>query len=106
MKSIHYAGDVLLTSDAIADAVILYAAALGRSDTSVELKIPVMVAGGMRSEATMVLGPASQLLAEPDLNPSGQFDDSDVVASIEQRTAALGPVKVEPSDDYTRVNTD
>ena len=96
MKTIHYAGGVVLTSDELADAVVDYAAALAKKGSSAELTIPVVLEDGSHSEASMLLGPASQLVAQPAVNPDGELDDDALVESVINRTAALGPIRAEP----------
>jgi hypothetical protein len=63
MKSIHYAGEILMTGDAIADAVVQYAEALAKNVTSASIAIPVITSDGTLTEASFLLGPASQLVA-------------------------------------------
>jgi len=63
MKSIHYAGEVLMTGDAIADAVVQYAEALAKNGTSASIAVPVITQDGTATEANFLLGPASQLVA-------------------------------------------
>lgn len=106
MKRIHYAGDVLLTSDAVAEAVVEYAAALARAESSTELTIPVILENGMAAKASLLLGPASQLVAQPAVDPVGELDDALLVESIVERTSALGPVRAVPSAAYSPVDTD
>jgi hypothetical protein len=99
MKTIHYAGGEVLTSDEVADAVVDYAAALAKAGSSAELTIPVVLADGTTSEASMLLGPASQLVAQPAVNPDGELDDDTLVTRIVTLTAALGPARAQPSDN-------
>jgi len=98
MKTIHYAGGEVLTSDNLADAVVDYAAALAKAGSSAELTIPVVLSDGSTSEASMLLGPASQLVAQPAVDPDGELEDDALVGDISKLTTALGPSRVEPSD--------
>lgn len=98
MKTIHYAGGEVLTSDQIADAVVDYAAALAKRETSAELTIPVILEDGSQSEASLLLGPASQLIAQPNVDPVGELVDAALVDEIAQKTAALGPIRAEPGE--------
>ena len=98
MKTIHYAGGEVLTSDTLADAIVDYASALARAGSSAELTIPVVLPDGSVSEASLLLGPASQLIAQPTLDPDGEVENAELVTEVERRTAALGPVKAIPTD--------
>ncbi len=98
MKTIHYAGDAILTSDALADAVVEYAASLARVEGSAELTIPVLLEDGSQSTASMLLGPASQLISTAAPSVKDSIDDADLVAEIVAATLALGPIKAEPVD--------
>jgi len=98
MKTINYAGGAVLTSDAIADAVVDYAAALAKAGSSEELTIPVVLEDGSSSEASLLLGPASQLVASPELDPHGELADDALVDEIRARTEALGPLRAVPVD--------
>lgn len=96
MKTIHYAGGTVLTNDDIADAVVDYAAALAKRETSAELTIPAILEDGSRSEASLLLGPASQIVAKPAVDPVGELVDAALVDEITHKTAALGPIRAEP----------
>lgn len=97
MKTINYAGGVVLTPDAVADALVDYAAALAQSDGSAELTIPVILEDGSRSVATLLLGPASQLVAQPAVGAVGEFEDDELVTDIVRKIAALGPHQAQPA---------
>lgn len=101
MKTIHYAGGEVLTSDEIADAVVDYAAALAKRESSAELTIPVILEDGSQSEASLLLGPASQIVARPAVEPAGELVDAPLVDDIANRTAALGPIRAEPGEVAT-----
>jgi hypothetical protein len=89
MKLIHYAGDELITGDAIADAVLEYAAALARADGSVTLEIPVRFPDGRSAWATILIGPASQLVAVPHDSEYTELVDDALVAHIRDEIASL-----------------
>lgn len=89
MKLIHYAGDELITGDAIADAVLDYAAALARNEGSVTLQIPVRFPDGRKSEATMLIGPASQLVALSSESDFEEIVDDELVASIRREITSM-----------------
>ena len=89
MKRIHYASGSLLTGDAIADVLLRYAAALASNRTAAEVSAPAVAEAGDVTEVMLVLGPASQILAE---NAPGidELVDDEFVESLERKVAALG----------------
>ena len=98
MKSIHYAGDTLLTGDAIADSLVHYAEALARKETSAAVDIPVRMADGAIAQATFLLGPASQLVAIPERSELPEIIDDGLVRHLERESALLGDAKPQSND--------
>jgi hypothetical protein len=89
MRRIHYASGTLLTGDAIADVVVRYAAALAKQGLAVELDVPVIDEAGEAGSALLLLGPASQILAENE--PAGDdLLDPEFVSTTEKAIDALG----------------
>ncbi|OII12098.1 hypothetical protein [Curtobacterium sp. MCBA15_008] len=68
MKYINYDGSMILTGDAIADAVLDYAAILGANSRTDTVAIPAVADDGSVTRTTVLLGPASELTlsAAPD----------------------------------------
>ena len=91
MKRIHYASGSLLTGDAIADVLVKYAAALATNAAAAEVRAPAILESGERGEAVMLLGPASQILAENEPFAGAELRDDEFVQSIDDKVAALGP---------------
>ena len=89
MERINYAGGALLTGDAIARAVISYAEALARRGTAAEVDIPVRREDGTLGYAQLLLGPASQLVAEDVASELEDPVDDDLVASLRSQTDRL-----------------
>lgn len=89
MKLIHYAGETLLTGDALAEAVLRYASALSAKEDSATLTIPTRLPDGAISSAIMLIGPASQLVAVPQDSEFDEVVDEELLAQIEQETARL-----------------
>jgi hypothetical protein len=96
MKTIHYAGDSVLMNDELADAVVEYAAALARMGSSAELTVPVVLQDGSVLTASLLLGPASQLIATPTPEAKEAAADPELLAAITRDTALLGSVTAEP----------
>jgi len=89
MKAIHYAGETVLTGDAIADALVVYAGALARRETAATVEIPVRYPDGSVNRAGILLGPASQIVVVPEHSELEEIVDDDLVAWLQQQTRAL-----------------
>jgi hypothetical protein len=61
VKRIIYAGESLVTSSRIADALLDYARRVVLARTSVAVHIPVLEDNGTVEEHTLLLGPATQI---------------------------------------------
>jgi hypothetical protein len=92
VKRIMYAGSELLTGDAIAAAVMRYSKALADADAAETVEIPVVKADGSRGAATILVGPASQIVAVDGEMSGDEMEDPEVVAGLEERTRRLHPV--------------
>lgn len=110
MHRVQYAGGSVLTGDAIASALLEYAAALARQSTSATVEIPVREADGALGVAQVLIGPASQLVSthEPG-STDGDADeivDDELVERFTHAIRVLGPAvgypldATAPGDDY------
>jgi hypothetical protein len=99
MKKLDYAGGEVLVSDALSHALVEFSAHIARAGGSDNLRIPVLTLDGVRGDAEVVVGPASQLLSLPTDAPDVDLDDAQIVADILSRTAALRPAKALPLTD-------
>jgi hypothetical protein len=63
MRRVAYAGGSFVTGSEIAEAIMFYAASLGNDDRAAFLTVPTVNEDGERSDALLLIGPASQLLA-------------------------------------------
>jgi hypothetical protein len=91
MERIHYAGDELLTGSEIARALMDYAAVLAQQRTAASVDIPVRRPDGSIGIASLLLGPASQLVREPVEEPGKEVTDDSLVQRLHRLTAALAP---------------
>jgi hypothetical protein len=82
MKRIAYAGGSFLTGDRIADAILDYAAVLARSGQSDHVRVPGFGNGDALLTFDLVLGPASQILAEPVGDPRAELEDDAVIGHL------------------------
>lgn len=89
MKRISYAGNSVLTGDEIADAVVNYAEALARHDSAATIDMPVRAADGSVVTASLLIGPASQLVSMPEPQAEGDLTDERLVHDLERRTSQL-----------------
>lgn len=95
MKRIHYAGASLVTGDGVAEAVLRYAAALARAGSAEEIEVPSITEDGSRENVMLLVGPASQLLAEDEASPF-ELEDASFATELEGKTRALGVSLAQP----------
>lgn len=85
-----YGENRVLTGDAIAEAVLAYAAALGENGTTDIVEIPTADAEGYATTAEVLLGPASQIMVEAAPDDELEPEDEDLVNELARRTTAVG----------------
>jgi hypothetical protein len=81
----------LLTGDAIADVIVRFGAALAHNHEAAEVHAPAVVDGGDTGEVLLLLGPASQMLAEDEPFAGEELRDDPFVADCEHKISELGP---------------
>jgi hypothetical protein len=92
MKLIIYAGSRLMTGDEVAGAVLDYCAALADADTAETVEIPILMDDGEPSKATLLVGPASQIVAQDVTSEWDELEDPDTVRLLKEKTRAHRPV--------------
>jgi hypothetical protein len=92
MKMIVYAGSRLMTGDDIAVAVMEYCAALADAGTAEMVEIPVLTTEGVRSHATLLVGPSSQIVAEDVSTVFDELVDEETVGLLRAKTRVHRPV--------------
>ncbi|NII52118.1 hypothetical protein [Frigoribacterium endophyticum] len=90
MKYIVYGESKVMTGDAIAEAVLAYAAALGQNGTTDIVEVPTADDEGSAVTAQLLLGPASQVMIEVAPEDELEPEDSALVEELIRRTAAVG----------------
>ena len=90
MKYIVYGENRVMTGDAIAEAVIAYAAALGQNGTTDIVDVPTSDEHGSAATAELLLGPASQLMIETAPDDELEPEDEDLVNELIRRTDEVG----------------
>lgn len=89
MDRINYAGGTLLTGTAIARALLEYASALAKTDQATTVEIPIVREGGAVARASLVIGPASQLVAESVESEYPEPEDDALVREFSRVAAEL-----------------
>ena len=96
MKVIVYAGAELLTGDDIAIGVLRYCEALAGSVVAEVIEIPVREADGSLGLATLLVGPASQMVVRNVTSELEEVVDLDVMRQLRERTKAQRDVASVP----------
>ena len=103
MRQITYAGGTFLTGDAIAEALMEYAAALANADRAATVHVPAVDNGDI-VDVNVLIGPASQLMAENVAHAGPEPDPTAIVDAINDRMERLTrtyiPVEGESSVDW------
>lgn len=105
MQRIFYAGDSVLTGTDIAQAVLAYAQALAGKQSSATVHIPVVLSTGERGDASILIGPSSQLFSEtPEESSATELTDDALVQHLTELTLSLGVARpvVESAADIER----
>ena len=82
MERVHYAGSSILTGSAIAHALLDYAQALAEVGTSATTQIPTLNDDGTPGMSEVLIGPASQLIADTEESPYDEVVDDELVARL------------------------
>jgi hypothetical protein len=106
MELIHYAGGELMTGEGIAHAVLEYAKMLAMNESSDEVEIPIRREDGSLGVAQLLLGPASQLVAETIVSDLEDVTDSDLVTQLGVKAARLANPRPVMNDASTASGAD
>ena len=85
MRKIHYSGGELITSEAVAQSVLEYAAALGNRGQAATIDVPAVGLPRGAKTVELLVGPASQLAAEPVDAELEVLDDEPFLLDIQER---------------------
>ena len=88
VKRILYAGGSFLTGDGIAEAVLDYAAELANAGKAARLEVPALDLEQRPEQVSLVIGPASQLMAEP-VAVGQEMEDPTFTRQLRRRTRVL-----------------
>lgn len=89
MKRIGMAGELVITDDRLADAILEYARALARAGTADTVTFPVVGADGDVEQASMLLGPASQMVLTEADDAVVDLPVDDALEDVRRRHAQL-----------------
>ncbi|MFE7845958.1 hypothetical protein ACFUTX_12305 [Microbacterium sp. NPDC057407] len=89
MKHVTYGENSLLMSDASADALIQYAAALGAENTADTVTLSAIRLEGNEVEVTFLLNPATALMVESATGVATPPPNDEAIASLRARTERL-----------------
>jgi hypothetical protein len=96
MKRILYASGSVLTGDAVAHSVVLYATTLAKAGSADTITIPV-VQDRKSSTVDMLIGPSSQLMLEDaGVDPDDPFDESFQKEIDDRRERIENPPPIKP----------
>lgn len=96
MKRLQHVGGSVLTGDALADAVLDYARALGNEHLLDVVDIPVIDDHGKYGRAQMLIGSGIQLMSVTASSVSPELVDHDAVTAILRQTAGKSSVHARP----------
>ena len=71
------------------DAVLEYAKALAKVNQSETIEIPTVADDGSVRRSKILIGPASQLIADEEFSDDDELVDEQLIASIQVETAKL-----------------
>jgi hypothetical protein len=89
MYRIHYAGDSIVTGTEIARALLDYAQALAQVGTSSTVDVPTVNEDGSSGRSEILIGPASQLIADAETSDFDEVVDDALVAYMREEAARL-----------------
>jgi hypothetical protein len=100
MRILSYSGESVVTTDGVGEAVVDYARALIADNSTDVIDIPILFETEQLT-ASLVLGPASQLIVVPSRETNVELRDEMTIARLHAKIAALGPHIVVPSESET-----
>lgn len=81
MKLVSYAGQQVITTDDVADALVALAAAIASEGESAALRLPIVI-DGKKDSADLIVGVGNDLLVGPQTSEGDDPDFSDEAAEI------------------------
>lgn len=106
VKELIYAGGKTIVSDALAEALTDYAQVLAANGESGVIDIPAVGEDGTVGTSRLLLGPASQIMAEPVTTDSPGLDDSEAIAELQARMRGGAVQYARPIDPEDSISED
>jgi hypothetical protein len=109
VKYIHYDGSQILTGDAIADAVVDYAAVLGANSRTDTVAIPAVADDGAVTKTTVLIGPASELTVSAAPDDELEPEDHGFIRRLRDAAERAGterPVDVDGGTRFVGADSD
>jgi hypothetical protein len=94
MKMIVYAGGEYTTGDQIAETLMEYSRALAEEETAQNVDIPIVHEDGTVGTATFLIGPSSQIVAEPVETEHDELVDPETVERLRSMMRSLHPTAI------------
>jgi hypothetical protein len=88
MKRIYHSGGSIVTGDALADAVMLYAEALGNRHETDVVDIPVLVDDGSQGRAQILIGVSSQLMSVTSTEGARELVETATAEAIRDKVSS------------------
>lgn len=102
MKRVIYAGSEFVTGDDIAAALLGCGQALAEVGEAEAVTVPTREADGSLGEVTVLIGPASQMVARDAKSDGDELIDEVAIArltAIQRRVRPVAAVDLAPSND-------
>lgn len=98
MKRVNYAGSEFLTGDDITSALLDCSQALAEAGEAETVSVPVVAPDGSISAVTVLIGPASQIVAMDAHIEGRELEDATAVARLNAITRRHHPVAIVDGD--------
>ncbi|ARJ06342.1 hypothetical protein GCM10010988_15710 [Cnuibacter physcomitrellae] len=99
MHRVSFANESFRMADDAAIALLDFAALVAQHGEAQQVVLPVVEVNGVAGERRAVIGPASQIIAEPITTDLPEPDVSDFLADLWRRSAQYSPARVLPDDE-------
>ena len=106
MKVIAYGEEHIVTTDEVAEEVLLYARELGRRNSADTIKIPAVYSDGHVGQVRLLIGPASQITVLETAPVSVDIPMADFLADIRRRSADIRPSRAAMVQDDLGTDSD
>lgn len=83
MKLVSYAGQQVVTTDDVAEALVALAAAIASEGESAALRLPIVI-DGQKDSADLIVGVGNDLLVGPHLSDGDDPDFSEEAAALRE----------------------